>query len=157
MTTEERLAKVERELGRAKRRSRWLLAALALGLGVLALVWASAASVPKAEAQGAVASGPCRYQLAVAPGYYMGGGPTGPGGSMWSETQLYMLDQITGGLFRLAKTGTGWEIVFPTARFVEPAQSQLRICPNCKGTGRVITQSGEARCKSCNGTGKIAP
>ena len=53
MTTEERLAKVERELGRARRRSRWLLAALALGLGVLALVWASAASAPKAEAQGA--------------------------------------------------------------------------------------------------------
>jgi len=61
MTTEERLAKVERELVeakaqaiRAKRRSRWLLAALGLGLGVLAFVWASAASVPRAEAQGAV-------------------------------------------------------------------------------------------------------
>ena len=53
MTTEERLAKVERELARAKRRSRWLLAALGLGLGALALVWASAANVPKAEAQGA--------------------------------------------------------------------------------------------------------
>ncbi|HUS44589.1 MAG TPA: hypothetical protein VM219_00935 [Phycisphaerae bacterium] len=30
MTTEERLAKVERELGRVKRRSRWLLAAMAI-------------------------------------------------------------------------------------------------------------------------------
>jgi len=58
MTTEERLAKVERELGRAKLRSRWLLAALGLGLGALALVWASAASVPSADAQGAVGAGP---------------------------------------------------------------------------------------------------
>jgi len=54
MTTEERLTKVERELARTKRRFRWLLVGLALGLGALALVWASAASVPKAEAQGAV-------------------------------------------------------------------------------------------------------
>jgi len=54
MTTEERLAKVEQKLGRARRRSRWLLAALGLGLGALALVWASAASAPSAEAQGAV-------------------------------------------------------------------------------------------------------
>jgi len=60
MTTEERLAKVERELAEtkaqaacAKRRTRWLLAALGLGLGVLALVWVSAASEPRAEAQGA--------------------------------------------------------------------------------------------------------
>jgi len=53
MTTEERLAKVEQELGRAKRRSRWLLAALGLGLGVLALVWVSAASTLRAEAQDA--------------------------------------------------------------------------------------------------------
>ena len=60
MTTEERLAKVERELAeakaqatRAKRRSRWLLATLGLGLGALAFVWASAASAPRAEAQDA--------------------------------------------------------------------------------------------------------
>jgi len=53
MMTEERLEKVERELRAAKRRSRWLLVALGLGLGAMALVWASAASVPKAEAQGA--------------------------------------------------------------------------------------------------------
>ena len=45
MTTEERLAKVERELGRVKRRSRWLLVALALGLAALALVWALAEEV----------------------------------------------------------------------------------------------------------------
>jgi len=60
MTTEERLAKVERELAetkaqatRAKRRCRWLFAALAFGLGALVLVWASAASAPRAEAQDA--------------------------------------------------------------------------------------------------------
>ena len=63
MTTEERLAKVERELAetkaqatRAKRRSRWLLVALALGLGALALVWALGAGLPRAEAQGAGAA-----------------------------------------------------------------------------------------------------
>jgi len=53
MTTEERLERLERELGRAKRRGSWLLVGLALGLGALALVWASAASAPRAEAQGA--------------------------------------------------------------------------------------------------------
>ena len=47
MTTEERLAEVERELGRVKRRSRWLLAAM--GLGVLALVWTFGESVLSAE------------------------------------------------------------------------------------------------------------
>ena len=54
MTTEERLVKVERELGHAKQRSRWLLVDLAVGLGVLALVCSSAANAPRAEAQGAV-------------------------------------------------------------------------------------------------------
>jgi hypothetical protein len=54
MTTEERLENLERELAATRRRSRWLLGGLALGLGALALVWASAASVPKAEAQDAV-------------------------------------------------------------------------------------------------------
>jgi len=54
MTTEERLAKVEGEVGRVKRRTRWLLVALGLALGAMALVWALATSVPKAEAQGAV-------------------------------------------------------------------------------------------------------
>ena len=39
MTTEERLANVERELGRAKRRNRWLLAGLGLCLGALVVVW----------------------------------------------------------------------------------------------------------------------
>ena len=53
MTTDERLAKMERELATTRRRSRWLLVGLALGLGALALVWASAASAPRAEAQGA--------------------------------------------------------------------------------------------------------
>jgi len=98
MTTEERLAKVERELGRAKRRSRWLLAALALGLGALTLVWASEAIAPKAEAQGAAPLGPCRYQLVVAPDY-CAGDIRGP------ETGLYLLDQITGNLFKFAPTG----------------------------------------------------
>ena len=40
MTTEERLEKLERELARAKRRNRWLLAGLGLCLGALVVVWA---------------------------------------------------------------------------------------------------------------------
>ena len=49
MTTEERLAKVERELGRVKRRTRWMLVTLGLGLAALALVWALAGGAPSAE------------------------------------------------------------------------------------------------------------
>jgi len=51
MTTEERLAKVERELGRAKRRSRWLLAALGLTAGAFALAWIFAGAAPTLQAQ----------------------------------------------------------------------------------------------------------
>jgi hypothetical protein len=51
MTTEERLTTLEQELAATRRRFRWLLVGLALGLGALALVWVSAASAPKAKAQ----------------------------------------------------------------------------------------------------------
>ncbi len=40
MTTEERLEKLERELSRARRHNRWLLAGAALCLGIGGLVWA---------------------------------------------------------------------------------------------------------------------
>ena len=40
MTTEERLEHLERELARAKRRNRWLVAGLVLCLGALVVVWA---------------------------------------------------------------------------------------------------------------------
>jgi len=69
MTTGERLENLERELACVKRRNRWLLTVLGLGLGVLALVWASAAIAPRAEAQGAAGRDPQgspRYQIAVA-------------------------------------------------------------------------------------------
>jgi len=49
MTIGERVAKVEGELVRVKRRSRCLLAAMGLGLGALALVWTFGASVLRAE------------------------------------------------------------------------------------------------------------
>jgi len=39
MTTEERLENLERELARAKRRNRWLLAGLVLWLGTSVVVW----------------------------------------------------------------------------------------------------------------------
>jgi hypothetical protein len=51
MTAEERLEKLERELGRAKRRSRWLLAALGLGLGAFGLAWIFARAAPTLQAQ----------------------------------------------------------------------------------------------------------
>ena len=40
MTTEERLENLERELARAKRSNRWLLAGLGLCLGASLVVWA---------------------------------------------------------------------------------------------------------------------
>jgi len=49
MTTEERLENLERELARAKRRNRWVLVALTLGLGALTLVWLFGAIVLSAE------------------------------------------------------------------------------------------------------------
>ena len=165
MTTEERLERVERELveakaqaTRAKRRRRWLLVALALGLGALSLVWASAVSAPSAEAQGAAPLGPCRYQLAVSPGYYCGN-------NVSTSAKLYLLDQSTGVLFtrdqikdpKTGKTESCWVTWSPTARFVVDDPTQPRICPDCKGSGRLITPSGAKRCESCNGTGKIAP
>ena len=39
MTTEERLAKVERELGRVKRRTRWMVAVVGLAVVGLILAW----------------------------------------------------------------------------------------------------------------------
>ena len=155
MTTEERLAKVERELGRVKRRSRWLLAALGLGLGALALVWASAASVPKAEAQGAVVpapQGPPRYQIAVAEGW---GGP-------------WLLDTYTADLYIFTgEPAPRWSKLLdgPPPSAADAAKvAQPRICPDCKGSGRLIVNRdpllGIARsvvCERCKGTGKIAP
>ena len=46
MTTEERLENLERELARAKRRNRWLLAGLGLCLGALVVVWALGWNTP---------------------------------------------------------------------------------------------------------------
>ena len=53
MTTEERLDHLERELARAKRRSRWLLAVAGFMVGALALVWTVAVAANKAPARGA--------------------------------------------------------------------------------------------------------
>jgi hypothetical protein len=67
MTTEERLAKVERELGRAKRRNRWLIAVVALAIGVWILAGTLGPTTAAAPA-GAAASEPQglpRYQIAV--------------------------------------------------------------------------------------------
>ena len=52
MTTEERLEKVERELARAKSRTRWLLIIVVVCLGVGILVWAlgSGAAIITAKA-----------------------------------------------------------------------------------------------------------
>jgi len=53
MTTEERLEKLERELTRANRCNRWLLAGVVLAAGLLALAWTWTQSTAVAQAQGA--------------------------------------------------------------------------------------------------------
>jgi hypothetical protein len=53
MDTEERLEKLERELLAEKRRNRWLLAAVGLGLVGVALAWTLATITSTAQAQGA--------------------------------------------------------------------------------------------------------
>ncbi|MBE3068833.1 MAG: hypothetical protein IMZ66_01215 [Planctomycetes bacterium] len=85
MTTEERLAKVERELGRAKRRNRWLIAVVALAIGVWILAGTLGPTTAAAPA-GAAASEPQRlprYQIAVCEN------AVGP----------YVMDTYTGDIF----------------------------------------------------------
>jgi hypothetical protein len=53
MTIEERLENIERELGRVKRRNRWLLGAILLLVGGLVAAWAFKTTVTTAQAQGA--------------------------------------------------------------------------------------------------------
>lgn len=57
MTTEKRLEKLEKELGLAKRRNRWLLGGVGLVLGMFALAWATIGTAGKAQAQ---ATGPAK-------------------------------------------------------------------------------------------------
>jgi hypothetical protein len=51
MTIEERLEVLERELGRAKHRNRWLLAAVGVAVAVLTLAWTWNKNTPAAQAQ----------------------------------------------------------------------------------------------------------
>jgi len=53
VTIEERLENMERELGRQKRRNRWLLGAILLLVGGLVAAWAFKTTVTTAQAQGA--------------------------------------------------------------------------------------------------------
>jgi NAD(P)-dependent dehydrogenase (short-subunit alcohol dehydrogenase family) len=53
MDTEERLEKLERELLAEKRRTRWVLAAVGLGVVGVALVWILVTTTSTAQAQGA--------------------------------------------------------------------------------------------------------
>lgn len=52
MTTEERLEKLERELKRANRRNRWLLAGVSLCIGVVVVVWVFGLAAMTARAAG---------------------------------------------------------------------------------------------------------
>ena len=52
MTTEERLEKMERELARANRRTRWLLAGVVLAIVGLSLAWTWTKTTAIAQAQG---------------------------------------------------------------------------------------------------------
>jgi len=86
MTTEERFENLERELARAKRRNRWLLAAVALAIGVWILAGTLGPTTAAAPAGAAAASEPQglpRYQIAV------GGNWAGP----------FVLDTYTGDIF----------------------------------------------------------
>jgi hypothetical protein len=56
MTTEERLEKLERELARANRRNRWLLASVVLAIVGLSLAWTWPKTIAIALAQGAEAA-----------------------------------------------------------------------------------------------------
>jgi len=71
MTTEERLAKLERELGRVKRRSRWLLAVVGLAVAVVGLAWTLTETTPPAHAQIQGAARPIDLEVVYKP---MGGG-----------------------------------------------------------------------------------
>jgi len=53
MTTDERLENLEKELARAKRRNRWLLAIVALAVVGLGLAWILPKTTATAQAQGA--------------------------------------------------------------------------------------------------------
>jgi hypothetical protein len=55
MSTEERLERLEQELCAVKRRTRWLLSAVGVGLMALALAWTLANTPSTAQAQGAAA------------------------------------------------------------------------------------------------------
>jgi hypothetical protein len=52
MTIEERLASLERELARAKRRNRWLLAAVGLAVAICAIAWAVMGGAQAVHAEG---------------------------------------------------------------------------------------------------------
>jgi hypothetical protein len=87
MTTDERLENLERELARAKRRNRWLLAAVGLALGVWMLAGTLGPRTAGAQAAGAAAPEPHglpRYQIAVADNQ---GGP-------------FVLDTYTGDIYK---------------------------------------------------------
>ncbi|MGB2936892.1 MAG: hypothetical protein WBD05_01635, partial [Phycisphaerae bacterium] len=65
MTTEERLAKVEQELGRAKRRSRWLLAALGLAFAAWVLVDIFGLKSAGVQGGGAVVNEVCAQRVVL--------------------------------------------------------------------------------------------
>ena len=99
MTTEERLANVERELGRVKRRSRWLLAALGLAVAVVGLAWALTETTPPAHAQIQGAVRPIDLEVVFSP-ILAGRGP-GPGATMfvlWDDGTVVTWD-ILGNRF----------------------------------------------------------
>ena len=146
MTTEERLAKVERELAetkaqatRVKRRTRWLLVGLAVA--VVGLAWTLTKTTLPAYAQAQGAARPIDLEVVYEPE-----GPiTGADGiqhTKFSSTTIYVL----------------WDdgTIKSTVETLAPL-SRPRICPDCKGTGRLNTPSGGGRCPTCKGTGKIAP
>ena len=153
MTTEERLQKLEWELGATRRWSRWLLVGLVVGLGV----WVFAGTLGREQQQARAMDfvPPCdppRYRIAGVEGW------NGP----------FVLDAYNGTIYLASPntTGTVWEwrklLEGPPRPAAEAAKAaQPRICPVCKGTGKVVVSKGGGVslvhvCEYCKGTGKIA-
>jgi hypothetical protein len=103
MTTEERFENLERELARAKRRNRWLLAIVALAVVGLGLAWILPKTTATAQAQGASldqASGTgykfqiCAIQESSYPSVDGRGVTITPG-------RVYVIDQNIGSVYQL--------------------------------------------------------
>jgi hypothetical protein len=165
MTTEERLGNLERELARAKRRNRWLVAVVGLvvvGL-ILAWTWNKTTSTAQAQAVGGAekvirankfiledANGKERAMLTMTkegPALTLfdeNGGPRVVLSALKEGPKLNLADE-KGKVIWAAGGADG--VAAKTPSDVEAAP-QWRPCPRCNGSG-----NSSRVCSSCEGTG----